>query len=175
MACRGLGRPPCSVAAVWGCPHAECSVPQQMFLLRGCHPVSVSSLQEEIPAASSPQPPHVHQGNSLGNTYLADTSSASEARKKFKLGSKPHFGGFATSAHRLSLSLRACQSTLQLYIELIIEGERIHCLQKPSAGAAGQQLLSAGLLCFGNWPFNSTKKLLTGSIWRAGSACLSSQ
>lgn len=144
----------------------------QMFQLRGC---TCSLWQPQKRCCQIPQPLHVHQGDSLQNTDLAFTSSVSEGRENFKLGSKPQFGGFAASAHCLSLSLRACQSTLQLYIGLIIEGKRVRCLQKARASAAGQQLLSAGLLCFENWLFNSTKKLLTGSIWKAGSACLSSQ
>lgn len=113
--------------------------------------LSQSSLWRESPTPKSPRPQHVHQGNSLQKTYLAFASSASEARRNFKLGSsKARFGGFATSARCLSLGLRACQSTLQLYVGPLIGGKRAHCLQKPSIGVMGKQLTSAGLLCFGN-------------------------
>lgn len=140
-------------------PVLNALVTEQVLPLRGHHLLPWSSLRKGTPAARSPQPQHLHQGNSPRKSYLALTSSASEARRNFKLGSSTaHFGGFATSARCLSLGLRACQITLQLYIGPIIEGKRAHCLQKPSTAVAGQQLTSAGLRRFGNRPFNSRKK-----------------
>lgn len=89
-------------------------VTEQMLQLRSCHILSQRSLWKDMFAARFPQPQHVHQSNSLQKTYLAFISSASEARRNFKLGS--------SRAHCLPLSLKACQSILQLCIGSIMGG-----------------------------------------------------
>lgn len=106
---------------------------EQVFQLRGCHLLSVSSIREETllpdPRSRCTCTKVIHCKT------LAWHLPAQRLKrgKKSKLGSKPHVGGFATSAHCLSLSLRACQSTLQLYIGLIIEGKKEFTAYKSQA------------------------------------------